>query len=65
MSKLFGFSCALAFAGSVFSVPEQLHIALAGEEGMRITWFTAEDSSHPHCIYGTTSDSLIDNAPGI
>jgi len=32
--------------------PEQVHISMAGKNGMRINWFTAEETSSSICKYG-------------
>jgi hypothetical protein len=37
----------------VYALPEQVHIALAGKDGMRIAWFTSENTEYSICRYGT------------
>jgi hypothetical protein len=40
------------------ATPEQFHIALAGSNGMSISWFTAISTEKSECRYGTTVESL-------
>jgi hypothetical protein len=44
--------------------PEQIHIALAGDNGMRVTWYTAEESADPKCVYGTSPDAMTFQSTG-
>jgi hypothetical protein len=62
--NFFKLSSSLVVASTFATTPEQVHIALAGEDGMRITWFTAEDSVNPYCLYGASPDSLSDKSSG-
>jgi hypothetical protein len=46
------------------ATPEQFHIALAGSNGMSISWFTAISTEKSECRYGTTVESLGGVATG-
>jgi hypothetical protein len=39
-------------------VPEQFHIALAGSNGMSVTWFTSASTQKSECHYGMSHDLL-------
>ena len=61
---LFAVLYTLILTGIVAIEPEQVHIALAGKDGMRISWFTMEESADPYCLYGTSPDTLSDLSHG-
>lgn len=63
--NIFKLSFSLIITGSLAARPEQIHIALAGDDGIRISWFTAEDSINPYCLHGTSPDALADISSGI
>lgn len=37
---------------------EQIHISLAGDSGLRVTWFSQDELTQPGCIYGISPDTL-------
>jgi hypothetical protein len=45
-------------ASAAKSLPEQVHIALAGIHGIRVMWFTAADTDHTLAYYGTSPGNL-------
>jgi acid phosphatase type 7 len=47
------------------STPEQIHLALAGQDGARVTWFTKDDLTAPGCIYGASAETLTSTTQGL
>ena len=44
--------------------PEQVHLALAGDSGARVMWFTMDESLEASCNYGTAPDALDKSSKG-
>lgn len=65
-------ACAVVLAGASSSstsssadvAPQQLHIALAGEGGMRVAWKTNNATAQTVCVYGTSPSALTFTARG-
>lgn len=62
---LFLTSATASVTASLTNKPEQIHIALAGASGLRVTWFTSQESSDPGCVYGSSPTALSNTAKGL
>ena len=57
------FSVALQACCDAAQIPEQMHIALAGTNCVRVMWFTPEETASV-CRYGKEPASLFDSVEG-
>jgi hypothetical protein len=68
LSAILALLCVLCAAHTVLSasvtVPQQVHIALAGIQGMRVMWFTSSETANTLVYYGTTKDSMTNVVKG-
>ena len=49
---------------AVAEAPSQVHLALAGQEAVRVMWFTTEESLDAACQYGSLADAMDMSASG-